>query len=102
MDVLLYPFLNLVYTVLSLYTWCLVLAAILTWLVYFNVINSYNPLIRMMGQFLYQITEPLLRPIRRFMPASIGLDLSPVVLILLIGFIQNVITRVLIKLSVSM
>src|SRR5690606_14704475 len=79
----------LVDTVLNLYSWCLIIWVIMSWLISFNVINTHNRFVHMVGDFLYRITEPALRPIRRFLPDLGGLDLSPVVLILLIWFARN-------------
>lgn len=75
--------------VLNLYMWLLIASAILSWLVAFNVINTRNRFIYAVGDFLYRITEPVLRPIRRVLPSFGGIDLSPVVLILLLIFLRN-------------
>ncbi len=83
--------LDVILIVLQLYIWLLIASAILSWLVAFNVVNSRNQFVAMIGDFLYRITEPVLRPIRNMMPNLGGLDISPVILILLIYFIQNVI-----------
>jgi YggT family protein len=77
--------------VLQLYVWILIAAAILSWLVVFNVVNTRNPVVASVGEFLYRITEPLLRPIRNAMPNLGGIDISPVILILIIIFIRYVI-----------
>ena len=79
----------LIDTLLSLYMWVLIASAVLSWLVAFNVINTRNRVIYAIGDFLYRITEPALRPIRRILPNLGGIDLSPVVLILLLIFIRN-------------
>jgi YggT family protein len=76
---------------LQLYIWILIAAAVLSWLVAFNVVNTRNPVVASVGEFLYRITEPLLRPIRNAMPNLGGIDVSPVVLILIIIFIRYVI-----------
>ncbi|HEY5965774.1 MAG TPA: YggT family protein [Xanthobacteraceae bacterium] len=76
---------------LNLYIWLLIAAAVLSWLVAFNVVNARNQVVAMVGDFLYRITEPLLRPIRSVMPDLGGIDLSPVILILIIIFIRYVI-----------
>ena len=78
--------------VLDLYIWLLIAAAVLSWLVAFNVVNARNQFVAMVGDFLYRITEPLLAPIRRMLPSFGGLDISPIILILIIMFIQRVIT----------
>ena len=79
----------LVDTVIQAYIWILIASAILSWLVAFDVINRRNPFVAKVGLFLYRITEPVLRPIRRVLPLIAGVDLSPLVLILLLWFIRN-------------
>ena len=76
---------------LQLYIWILIAAAVLSWLVAFNVVNTRNPVVASVGEFLYRITEPLLRPIRNALPNLGGIDVSPVVLILIIIFLRYVI-----------
>jgi YggT family protein len=66
-------------------------SVILTWLVQFNIVNPRQPLVHQIGTFLYRITEPLLAPIRRFLPNLGGIDISPVILILLLHFARNLI-----------
>ena len=73
---------------LQLYVWLLIAAAILSWLVAFNVVNTRNQFVAMIGDFLYRITEPVLRPIRNRLPAMGGIDISPIILILIIIFIR--------------
>jgi YggT family protein len=85
--------LDIVLLVLQLYIWLLIAAAVLSWLIAFNVVNTRNQVVAMAGDFLYRITEPVLRPIRQMMPNLGGLDVSPVILILLILLIENVIVR---------
>ncbi|OSQ39399.1 YggT family protein [Thalassospira mesophila] len=87
--------LMLISTVISLYIWCLILQAILSWLVAFNVINTSNRFVYMVGDFLYRITEPALRPIRAILPNMGGIDLSPIVLILLLSFIKSLMFELL-------
>lgn len=79
----------LIDTVIHLYIWCLIISAILSWLVAFNVVNTSNRIVYTIGDFLYRITEPALRPIRRFLPNLGGIDISPVILILLLFFVSN-------------
>lgn len=83
--------LDVVLFVLQLYVWLLIFSAVLSWLIAFNVVNPYNKFVRSVGEFLYQITEPVLGPIRSILPSVGGLDLSPVVVILIIFFIERVI-----------
>jgi YggT family protein len=85
--------LDVVLVVLQIYVWLLIAAAILSWLVAFNVVNTRNQVVAVVGDFLYRITEPVLRPIRSFMPNLGGIDISPVILILIIFFLQSVIVR---------
>ena len=85
------PFLWLLDTVITLYIWVLIASAVLSWLVAFNVVNTRNQFVAAVAEFLYRITEPALAPIRRFMPNLGGLDISPIILILLIMLIQRVI-----------
>ena len=82
-------FISLIYTVIQIYIYILVASAILSWLIAFNVINMRNQFVAMIVEALWRLTEPALRPIRRFLPNLGGLDVSPVVLILLLIFIQN-------------
>ena len=81
--------LSLVDTIITIYIWLLIGSAVLSWLVAFNVVNVHNRIVHMIGDFLYRITEPALAPIRRYLPNLGGLDLSPVVLILLLIFLRN-------------
>ena len=80
---------NLISTVVTLYIWALILSAILSWLVAFNVVNTRNRFIFTIGDFLHRLTEPALRPIRRYLPNLGGIDISPIVLILLLVFVRN-------------
>lgn len=83
--------LNLIYNIVDLYIWVLLAAVVASWLVSFNVINTSNRLVASVVEFLYRLTEPALRPIRRFLPNLGGIDISPVVLILLLLFLKDLI-----------
>jgi YggT family protein len=85
------PFLWLIDTVIWLYIWVLIAAAIMSWLVAFNVVNPHNQVVRSIGEVLYRLTEPALRPIRNLLPNLGGIDISPVILVLLLLFIRNLI-----------
>lgn len=85
--------LDIILLILQIYIWLLIAAAVLSWLVAFNVVNTRNQVVAMAGDFLYRVTEPVLRPIRSMLPNLGGLDVSPVILILLILFLENVIVR---------
>lgn len=69
--------------------WFIVIAsAIFSWLYAFNIINSNNQVVATIGRSLYQLTEPVYRPIRRMLPNMGGVDLSPLVVLVLLYFIQ--------------
>ena len=81
--------------ILQLYTYVIIAAVIASWLVAFGIINAYNPIARSVLRALHGLTEPLLAPIRRIMPALGGLDLSPLIALILIYFLQRLIVRML-------
>lgn len=83
--------LNVVMIVLNLYWYVVIASAIFSWLYAFGVVNPRNQVVSAIGNFLYQATEPALRPIRRVVPTLGALDISPVVLLLGIILIQQVI-----------
>jgi len=83
--------LDVILVALQLYVWLLIAAAVLSWLLAFSVVNPRNQFVSMVGEFLYRITEPVLRPIRNVLPNMGGIDISPVILILLIFLIQRII-----------
>ena len=78
-------------TVVTLYVYVLIASAILSWLVAFNVVNERNPIVAQIGDFLYRVTEPVLRPIRRILPNLGGIDISPIILILGLFFLRNLV-----------
>ncbi len=79
----------LILTVINLIIWVVIISAIMSWLIAFNVINLQNRAVYMIYDALNRLTEPLLAPIRRFIPNLGGLDISPVILILILLFIKN-------------
>ena len=83
------PFIWLVLTALDLYMWIVIIGVILSWLVAFNVVNTSNRFVYMVGDFTHRATEPALGRIRRYIPNLGGMDVSPVVLILLLIFVQR-------------
>ncbi len=84
-----YSFLRLVDTVITIYIWLLIAQAVMSWLVAFGIVNRHNRAVAMVGDMLWRLTEPLLRPIRSFLPNLGGIDISPVILILLLVFVRN-------------
>jgi YggT family protein len=91
--------LNVILLALQLYTYLIVASAILSWLVAFNVVNTRNNFVRSIWTFLDAVTEPVLRPIRNILPNLGGVDISPIILILLIIFIQNLIVDYLMPIA---
>jgi YggT family protein len=92
------PFLWLILTIIDLYIWLLIASAVLSWLIAFNVVNTRNGLVANIGEFLYRVTEPALRPIRNMLPNLGGIDVSPVILIILLLFLKQLIVWIYIQL----
>ena len=90
MDAIIGPVIWLIFTVIQLYMYVVIAAVILSWLTAFNVINTHNRVVYMIGDVIYRLTEPALRPIRRILPDLGGIDLSPLVLLLGLVFLQKV------------
>ena len=82
------PIAALLIEILEIYKWIVIIAVIVSWLTAINVINERNDFVRTLLRILYALTEPVLRPIRRVIPAMGGLDLSPIILLLIIWFLQ--------------
>jgi YggT family protein len=82
---------DLVLIVIDIYKWVVIAQAVMSWLVAFGVINTYNRFVAQFGEMLYRLTEPALRPIRNALPNLGGVDISPVILLLLLWFFQRVI-----------
>ncbi len=78
---------------LQLYSWAVIIAAVYSMLVAFNVLDTRNRLVWSIGDFLYRVTEPALRPIRRFMPNLGAVDISPIILLILIFAVQMMVGR---------
>ena len=83
------PFIWLVLTFIDLYMWIVIIGVVLSWLVAFNVVNTTNRFIFMVGDFTHRATEPALGRIRRYVPNLGGMDVSPMVLIILLMFLQR-------------
>ncbi len=79
--------------VIGLYITLVIVQVVLSWLVAFNVVNTSNRFVYLVGDFLYRLTEPALKPIRRLLPSMGGMDLSPVVLILGLYFLRVLLLR---------
>ena len=85
------PLLWLVHTLIWTYIYIIIAAAILSWLIAFNVVNQRNQFVSTVGIFLYRVTEPALRPIRNLLPDLGGIDISPIILIIGLMFLEQVI-----------
>ncbi|MFV0280869.1 MAG: YggT family protein [Rhodoblastus sp.] len=85
------PLLNLLLTIINIYWWVIIAMAVMSWLVAFQVVDTRNQFVQSAWRALDAMTEPVLRPIRRFVPALGGLDISPVILLLALSFLQDVI-----------
>jgi YggT family protein len=90
-----YALVALISRAIDIYIWLLIGSVILSWLVAFNVVNTSNKFVYTVGDFLYKITEPALRPIRRVLPNMGGIDISPIILILLLYFLRDLLYEAL-------
>ncbi len=84
---------DLALIILNLFKWVLLITVILSWLIAFNVINTRNRVVYMVSDFTYRVTEPVLRPIRNIMPNLGGVDVSPIIALLIVWFLQSLIMR---------
>jgi YggT family protein len=82
------PIAELLIEILEIYKWIVILAVIVSWLTAFNVINVHNNFVRTVLRVLVALTEPVFRPVRRVIPPVAGLDLSPIVVFVIIWFLQ--------------
>ncbi len=82
---------TLVDSLFTIYIYLLIASAVISWLTAFNVINTRNRVVYSIISFLYRITEPALRPIRRIIPNLGGVDITPIILILILYFVRNLI-----------
>jgi YggT family protein len=85
---------EIVNEILSLYKWAVILAAVFSMLISFGVLDTRNRIVWTIGDFLYRITEPALRPIRNMLPTFGSIDISPIILILLIYVVQLLLARI--------
>jgi YggT family protein len=83
------PLIHILSQLIWIYELLLIAQAVLSWLLAFGVVNRYNRGVAVIGDFLYRITEPALRPIRNFLPNFGGIDISPVILILLLELLRS-------------
>jgi YggT family protein len=95
------PFLWLIRELIWIYIYIVIAAVVFSWLVVFNVVNTRNQIVNSIGRFLYLATEPVLGRIRAFMPSLGGLDLSPMILILALIFLDRLIVWLYIQLFLT-
>ena len=81
-------------TVITIYIWIVIINAVLSWLVAFNILNTQNRFVFSVLDTTYKLTDPALNKIRRFLPTFGSVDLSPVVLILFLMFIRNLVFEI--------
>lgn len=98
MDVVIIPLAKVLSLAIELYIYLVIAMAILSWLIAFDVINRHNQFVSTVGRFLWKITEPPLRPIRRILPDLGGIDISPIILILILYFLQGMLWRLAVSL----
>ena len=84
-----YSVLMLIDRIIDIYVWVIILSAVLSWLVAFGIVNMRNRFVYLVGDALNRVTEPVYRPIRRFLPDMGGLDLSPLIVILGLWFLRD-------------
>jgi YggT family protein len=90
---LMYALLATLSMILTLVWWVFLIMIIMSWLISFNIINTRNQFVASIWRVLNQITEPILKPIRRVIPPMGGLDLSPLIVFVIIFFLQNLISN---------
>lgn len=93
MDILIVPVLNLILAALSLYQYVILAYVILGWLELFKIVNPYSNIVYSIHNFLFSLVEPALIQIRRFLPSNLSFDVSPIILIFIIFFVQDVLSR---------
>ena len=81
-------------SIITIYLWIIIINAILSWLVAFNILNTQNRFVFSVLDATYKMTDPALNKIRRFLPTFGSIDVSPVVLILLLMFLRNIIFEI--------
>ncbi len=97
MNIILDPLLRVCIFVVDFYWYVVIAAVIMSWLVAFGVVNTHNRLVYTLNDLLYRITEPALRPLRRFIPNLGGVDITPVVLIIILWLIAYYLNILLIQ-----
>jgi YggT family protein len=94
------PFLWLIHELIWLYIYIVIAMAILSWLIAFNVVNTRSDVVRGVANFLYRVTEPVLAPIRSILPNMGGIDISPIILMIGLMFLDRLIDWVYVRLFI--
>lgn len=97
MDVIAGPVFRILITIIDLYMWVVIISVVVSWLIHFNVINTSNRFVYIVVDFLYRVTEPLFGRLRRFLPNLGGIDLAPLVLILVLILLRDVLIQIAYK-----
>ncbi|MGH6995155.1 MAG: YggT family protein, partial [Stellaceae bacterium] len=84
---------------IEIYWWVVIVAAVFSWLIAFGIIDTRNHVVRTVAGFLYRVTEPVLRPIQRIIPSFGGIDISPVILLVILKLIEMELEKVALHLS---
>jgi|SRR5579859_1360648 YggT family protein len=83
------PIISLVIEILDIYKWVVIISVVVSWLITFGVLTTANHVVRGVLDILYRLTEPVYRPFRRFLPNVGGLDIAPLIVLLLIWLIER-------------
>lgn len=94
-EVITSPLYTLLGTLLNIYLWIVIISVIMSWLLQFGIIDRHNPFVRQVYEALYRLTEPALGPIRNMLPDLGGIDISPVILIVIIYTLQELLRQLL-------
>ena len=97
MFVILDPIIRVLIFVIDIYWYVIIAAAIMSWLIAFGVVNTHNRFVHTVNDFLYRVTEPALRPLRRFVPNLGGVDITPVVLLIILYFLRLLLFDILLS-----
>lgn len=93
------PVIVIIIDLIDIYWWVVIVAAVFSWLMAFGVIDTRNHVVRTVAGFLYRVTEPALRPIQRILPSFGGIDISPVILLVILKLVEMELGKVAIHLS---
>ena len=81
-------------SIITIYLWIIIINALLSWLVAFNILNTQNRFVYSVLEVTYKLTDPALNRIRRFLPTFGSIDISPIILILALMFLRNIVFEI--------